>query len=227
MTEPVVLYEDNHLLALDKPAGWVTQGAAPGDPSAVEWAKDYFRERYRKPGNVYVGVVSRLDASATGVLLLARTSKAAARLSAEFRERRAEKLYWALVEGRIEPAEAVLRDRLWKDESAQRMRVVEPPADRSDAQAAELSYVRRAELRDASWVEVRLITGRKHQIRVQFAHRGYPILGDRKYGGRRAFPQGIALHARELTVRHPVRDEVVRLVAPVPASWRAWGFQNS
>lgn len=224
MLEPAVLYEDNHLLALDKPADWITQGAAPGEPSALDWAKAYLRRRYRKPGNVYLGVVSRLDASSTGVLLLARTSKAAARLAAEFRERRAEKLYWALVEGRVEPAEAEWTDWLWKDDDARRMCVGAEP--RPGAQAAQLRFRVRAKLAGATWAEIRLLTGRKHQIRVQFAERGHAVLGDRKYGSRRPFPAGIALHARELAIRHPVRDETLRLTAPAPPSWRAWGFPN-
>lgn len=219
--EPRVLYEDNHVLAVDKPAGWVTQGARAGDPSVVEWAREYLRRRYQKPGNVYVGVVSRLDAASTGVLLLARTSKGAARLSAEIRERRIEKVYWTLVEGRVDPPEGQWTDWLWKDESAGRMRVSldECPG----ASVAKLAYRLAGASQGASWLEVRLITGRKHQIRAQLAHRGYPVLGDRKYGSRTPFAPGIALHARRVELKHPVKAETLRIEAPPPDSWRAWG----
>lgn len=224
MRVPSVIYEDNHLLALNKPAGWVSQGAAPGQPNVLDWAKDYLREKYHKPGNVYLGVVSRLDASSSGVLLLARTSKAAARLSEEFRERRVEKIYWALVTGHIEPAAGTLVDFIADDEPRPRMRVVPEGHADGEAKRAELRYRVRSQLAGASWLEIELVTGRKHQIRVQLAARGHAVVGDRKYGAGQSFPEGIALHARELSVAHPVRDERIRLVAPVPEAWRTWGF---
>ncbi|MEX2317219.1 MAG: RluA family pseudouridine synthase [Pirellulales bacterium] len=222
-----VLYEDNHLLVVNKPAMLATMGVAGDRPSLLTLAKEYVRQRFGKPGNVYLGVVSRLDAPVTGIVLLARTSKAAARLTEQFRERRVEKVYWALVEGHVEPPAAQLRHYLRKDERHRRMHVCVPSAP--GAQQAELAYRALDADGDApriragsaiTFLEVQLLTGRKHQIRVQLAEAGFPIVGDRKYGGRRTFPSGIALHARRLVFEHPVRRTPMALEAPVPESWR-------
>jgi len=211
-----VLYEDNHLLAVNKPAGLPTQGAAADEESLVSLAKDYLKEKYQKPGNVYVGVVSRVDSLVTGVVLLARTSKAAARLTEQFRERDVGKTYWALVTGNV-PEQGTCVNWLSKDERRQRMIVV--PARSPGALEARLEF-RRLEVRGAtSLVEIELLTGRKHQIRVQLETRGWPILGDSKYGSTASFPDGIALHARRLVIEHPTRGEPVVLEAPLPTSW--------
>ena len=222
-----VLYEANHLLAVNKPAMLPTMGVAEDRSSLLTEAKEYIRRKYNKPGNVYLGIVSRLDAPVTGVVLMARTSKAAGRLAKQFRERDVEKVYWALVEGDVEPAAGRLVDFLRKDERHRRMHIA---AERTPgAQAAELSYrslgggtgePRVREKSFATLLEIRPLTGRKHQIRVQLAHAGFPILGDRKYGASRAFPVGIALHARRLVVQHPVSKMQVEIKAPLPASWR-------
>lgn len=220
MFAPVVLYEDNHLLVVDKPIGMSSQGAVPGEPSAVDWARHYLKQKFNKPGNVFVGVVSRLDRDVSGVLPLARTSKAAARLNEQFRERTVEKIYWALVEG-SPPAELRCVDRLALDERRVRMTTVEP--DAADGQAAVLTLRSLRQLGGATLVEIALETGRKHQIRVQLSERGWPVLGDRKYGSRREFPAGIALHARQVTFEHPTRREPVVVVAPCPPSWGKFG----
>src|SRR5262245_61476525 len=192
-----VLYEDNHLLAVNKPAMLPTMGVADDRESLLDVAKDYVRRKYNKPGNVYLGIISRLDAPVTGVVLLARTSKAASRLSAQFRERDVEKTYWVIVEGHIDPPAGRLVDHVRKDERHRRMHIA--PATTSDAQRAELSYVTLPhELGPLSLLEAQLHTGRKHQIRVQLSHAGFPIVGDRKYGSRHAFSPGIALHSRRL-----------------------------
>jgi 23S rRNA pseudouridine1911/1915/1917 synthase len=204
-----VLYEDNHLLAVLKPPGIATQGAATGKASLVSQAKEYLRRKYRKPGNVFLGVVSRLDASTSGVVIFARTSKAAARLSEQLRERRVEKIYWALVEGIIEPAAGELVDYLAKDEAEQKMTVVRK--QHPGAQEAKLSYRLQKKLNGVSLVEITLETGRKHQIRVQFAARQHPILGDKKYGSKREFPAGIALHCRRLVIEHPTKKTPLEL----------------
>ncbi len=211
-----VLFEDNHLLVVNKAAGVVTQGAAAGVASLVERAKLYLKQRYQKPGNVYLGVVSRLDAQSTGVLVLARTSKAAGRLSRQFRERTVEKRYWILVHPAARPANGHLEDWLRKDEATHRM--VTCQASHPEGQRALLEYHLLGE-RPHQHLEVRLDTGRKHQIRVQFASRGWPVVGDRKYGSRVSFPQGIALHARQLTLRHPVTRESMTFTAELPAAW--------
>ncbi len=212
-----VLYEDNHLLVVNKPAGLATMGLPQGQPTLLSVAKDYVAGKYGKTGNVYLGITSRLDAPVTGIVVLARTSKAAARLTEQFRTQVVEKVYWAIVEGRPQPDQAVWSDYL---ADAPRYRsVVVVPADTAGAQLAELEYRRLGRSGIDSMVEVRPRTGRKHQIRVQFAHRGHPLVGDIKYGSKRNFPH-VALHARMLVVAHPTRDETMTFVAAAPESWK-------
>ncbi len=218
-----ILYEDNHLLAVVKPVGLPTMGVV-GKPTLLEVARDYIRHRYHKPGNVYLGVVSRLDAPVSGVVLLARTSKAAARLNAQFRTREVTKVYWALVEHALGPSSGNCVDWLVKDERHRRMHVADANAAR--AQEAQLNYRELARVRRATLLEIELLTGRKHQIRVQLASRDAPVLGDRKYGSQRKFPSGIALHSRRLVFEHPVRHEPVELVAPLPACWQQLGVRD-
>lgn len=222
--EKTVLYEDNHLLVVNKPAGLPTMGVAADRPSLIAEAKEYIGQKYDKPGAVYLGIVSRLDAPVTGVVLIARTSKAAKRLTEQFRDRTVEKIYWAIVEGAIEPAEGQLIDWLRKDERHRRMHIAKP--ETPTAKEARLAYRRLRSVGRDSLVEIQLETGRKHQIRVQLAEREWPVLGDRKYGSRRAFPSGIALHARRLTFEHPVRHERVEIVAPLPKAWRRLGLEE-
>lgn len=224
-----VLYEDNHLLAINKPTGLPTQGAAAGKLSVVAQAKAYLKRKYRKPGSVYLGVVSRLDSPVSGVVILARTSKAAARLNEQFRTRRVEKIYWAIAGGRIEPPSGQLIDFLAKDEQNKRMAIAVVSRKRgkicqAQGQEARLSYKRLNAIGGNSLLEIVLQTGRKHQIRLQLAARGHPIVGDRKYGSKQAFPRGIALHARRLVIEHPVKKTRLVLEAPPPKSWQAFGF---
>ncbi len=225
-----VIYEDNHLLVINKPAGWVSQGAGPGQPSVLEIAKGYLRARYHKPGEVYLGVVSRLDRPVSGVLVLARTSKAAARLSDQWRQQSPQKLYWALVRQQLPPQPQLLEDWLLYDSEARRSRVVR--AGTVGAQLARMSVKPIACHRDLSLLEISLESGRKHQIRIQLASRQMPILGDIRYGagsdraGMDA-AQGIALHARRLTIEHPTRREPMTWVAPLPSLWEAWGVPAS
>jgi 23S rRNA pseudouridine1911/1915/1917 synthase len=197
-------------------------GVAEGKPSLLTVAKDYIKRKYDKPGNVYLGIVSRLDAPVTGAIVLARTSKAASRLTAQFREGTVDKSYWALVDEAPDPEEAECVDWMRKDERHRKMHVTH--ADHPEAKEARLRYRTIARLRRATLLEVRLETGRKHQIRVQLARRGHPIIGDRKYGSPTAFPDGIALHARHLEITHPVRKTPLRLTAPTPACWEAFGI---
>lgn len=216
-----ILYEDNHLLAVVKPAGLATMGLADDQATLLSVARQYIKIRYRKPGNVYLGIVSRLDAPVTGVVLLARTSKAARRLTEQFRSREVEKTYWAVVEGLASPI-GTLVDWLVHDERHRRMHVAAP--ETPGAKEARLSYRRLQALAGRSLLEVQLDTGRKHQIRLQLAHHGHPIVGDRKYGSREAFPAGIALHARRLAFTHPVKNDRLELIAPLPGSWNRFGI---
>ncbi len=220
--ELYVLYEDNHLLAVNKPPGLPTMGVAAGDVSLVTLAKQYIKRRYRKPGNVYVGVVSRLDTGTSGVVVLARTSKAAARLTDQFKSRDVEKTYWAIASGNVEPAEAELVDWVIKDERQQRMVVTRPEV--SGAKEARLHYRVMRRISGGSLLEVELQTGRKHQIRLQLSERGFPIWGESKYAQARPFAEGLALHARRLVLEHPVRREPLELVAPLPTAWRDLGI---
>jgi 23S rRNA pseudouridine1911/1915/1917 synthase len=219
-----VLYEDNHLLVLVKPAGLPTMGTPQGRPTLLTLAKEYIKQRCQKPGNVYLGVVSRLDAPVTGVVLFARTSKAAARLTEQFRTRTIEKSYWAIVEGVVEAAGGRLVDWLAEDERYRRMHIVGPTMP--GAKEARLAYRRLSIVRNDSLVEVELETGRKHQIRLQFSQHGHAVVGDRKYGSREPFLQGIALHARRLVISHPTTGEQLEFEAPLPDSWRRFGIRD-
>lgn len=211
-----VIYEDNHLLVVNKPAGQLVQGDQTGRRTLLEEAKDYLREKYNKPGNVFLGLVHRLDRPASGAVVLARTSKAASRLSEEIRSHRPRKIYWALVSGEV-PEQGQFTDRLERDEFTSH--VVDAPAGKE----ARLSYRRLGYKQGNSLVEIELETGRHHQIRVQFAHRGHPILGDRRYGSKQAFSDdAIALHAREMIIRHPTQREEMSFMADPDQEWATW-----
>jgi len=217
-----ILYEDNHLLVVDKPAGLATMGVAPEIPSVLSEAKHYIKQKYDKPGNVYLGIVSRLDAPVTGVLVLARTSKAASRLTEQFRSKQVQKAYWALVPPGLAADQATLRDWVRKDERHRRMHITRE--DVSGAKEAILSYRTLQNNRRSTLLEVDLQTGRKHQIRLQLSSDGYPILGDRKYGSEVSFSNGIALHAHSLAFQHPVQEQRLEFTAPLPASWESFGY---
>ena len=219
-----IIYEDNHLLVVNKPSGVATMGAESG-PTLHSLAAEYLRRTYNKPGRAFVGIVSRLDAMTSGVIVLARTSKAASRLAPQFggaagggnNGGRATKIYLAAVAGRLPKPDGALDNHLRKDDAARRMRVV--GADQQDARRAILDYQRLGETDDATLVAVQLQSGRKHQIRVQFAAAGHPILGDRKYGSSDAFPAGIALHSWQLQLTHPTKRDRRWFSAPLPPSW--------
>jgi 23S rRNA pseudouridine1911/1915/1917 synthase len=213
-----VLYEDNHLLVVNKPSGLATQGVAEGTASVITRAKDYLKKKYEKPGNVYLGVVSRLDSLVSGALVLARTSKAADRLTKQFQSGQVEKMYWALVERPPEPAEGELSHWVLKDDRKTRMEIV--PSRSKGAQHARLSYRTLAKERLGTLVEVRLHTGRKHQIRLQLAAIDCPIVGDRKYGSRKPFvTDAIALHCVRSGFAHPTTKARMEFRSPPPANW--------
>jgi 23S rRNA pseudouridine1911/1915/1917 synthase len=222
---PLVLFEDNQCLAVSKPAPLLTQGVAAGLPTLEASAKAYVKDRYGKPGNVYLGVPHRLDRPVSGVVLFARNSKAAARLAEQFQKHQVIKVYWALVEGEVTPTEGVWEDWLRKFPDEARSEKVS--ADAEGAKHAILDYrVLRAGT-DASLLELRPRTGRMHQLRVQAAARGHPIRGDELYGARSPFgplaelprDRVIALHARGLTFLHPISYEPMTVVAPLSEYW--------
>jgi len=219
---PVLLHEDNHCLAVAKPAGMPTQGDAHGAPALIDWVREDLRRRHRKPGQVFVGLVHRLDQPVSGAVLFARTSKGASRLSEQFRSGAIEKIYWAIVEGAPSESEGGWTDWLVKD----RARNVSRVAGRGEPEAkeAQLNYRVLEHAGGRSWLELRPIHGRSHQLRVQLASRGLPIVGDVKYGAssRLDAEQGghrIALHAWSISYRHPTRGEAIAVLAPVPADW--------
>lgn len=218
-----ILFEDNHLLAVNKPSGLPTMGVKASEASLVAMAKQYIKHRYRKPGHVYLGVVSRLDAGTSGVVVFARTSKAAARLTEQFRKREVCKEYWAIVSGRFDAPQGELVDWVVKDESRKRMVIAD--AATPGAKQARLRYKVLRELAGGSLVEIELLTGRKHQIRVQLAARGLALWGETKYARGKPFGKGIALHARRTVIEHPVKRTPLELVAPLPSSWRSAGIR--
>lgn len=194
-------------------------GVSEREASAVKLVKEYLKEKYNKPGNVYLGVVSRLDRMVTGVLLFARTSKAAKRLNEQFRARSTDKSYLAIVSGQGSIAPEKLTDWVRKDEKNHRM-IASRDNSSGKSQKAELLVESVRELNQGYLLQIKLLTGRKHQIRVQLSSRRLPILGDRKYGSQAPFPAGIALHAAELTIEHPVSRQNLNISSPVPASWQ-------
>ena len=223
MPEPLdILYEDNHLLVVNKPAGILSQGDATGDRCLLEICRDYIRQKFNKPGNVFLGLVHRLDRPVSGVILFARTSKAAARLSEQFRKRTTKKIYHALVEGRQPTEEGELED--WLTGDAHRLKSMVSSRHKPGARHARLRFHTLRSEAGRTLLEVELLTGYKHQIRAQLAARGCPVVGDFKYDHRRkpARPQrvmdghAICLHARSLTLTHPTRREEVAFEAPVP-----------
>ena len=213
-----ILYEDNHCLAIAKPSGALSTHFQGTEETLDRAVKRYLKEKYGKPGNVFLGVVHRLDRVVSGVLLFARTSKAAARLSEQFREGNVEKIYWAVVEGEVQRAAGSLDDWLLRDPDIGRVEVVEPRSPRS--RQALLHYQKKAFRDGLTWLEVRPQTGRRHQLRVQLAHHDHPIYGDAKYGSVHTFRKSIALHARALTFLHPIRYEPITLTAELPKNWR-------
>ena len=215
-----VLFEDNHLLVVNKPALLPTMGVKDDEDSLYRRAAQYLRVKYNKPGNVYVGIVSRLDAHTTGAIVLARTSKAASRLSDQIRRGAIEKRYLAIIPAGLEPANATLTDRLVKNESLHRMQVVpEKAASVVNEKNALLKYHTIVQNGQIQVLDVDLQTGRKHQIRVQLENAGFPILGDRKYGSQRRFPIGIALHCRSLSFLHPTKKIVQSVNVDPPDYW--------
>ena len=213
-----VLYEDNHCLAVAKPSGWPTAHFDGGDQTVDQLAKAYLKEKYGKPGNVFLGVVHRLDKPVSGCLLFARTSKSAARLSEQFRNAAVDKVYWAVVDGDLADDSGTMEDHLWHDDAGHRVTVV--AAGTPGAKLARLVYTVRGRHGGRTWVELRPHTGRKHQLRVQLASRGFPIHGDGKYGSAYRLGNAIALHARSLTFLHPTQASPVALTAEVPRHWR-------
>ncbi|MHC4883519.1 MAG: RluA family pseudouridine synthase [Planctomycetota bacterium] len=219
LPELTVLHEDNHLLAVLKPAGMPVQGDESGDESLLDRTREWIRIKYQKPGNVYCGLVHRLDRPTSGVIVFAKTSKAASRLSDQFRSRRIQKIYRAVVRPAPRIQSDTLTHFLEKEEGRRVSRV--HTVSRKGTQKATLHYHTLSRHQGMAELEVILETGRKHQIRAQLSHIGSPILGDLKYGAATPLAGGraIALHAFALTLTHPTRKDEITIEAPLPPYW--------
>lgn len=211
-----VLYEDNHLIIVNKQAGEIVQGDKTGDAPLSDIVKDWLKEKHNKPGNVYLGVVHRLDRPVSGVVLFAKTSKALPRLNKMFAEHnKVNKTYWAIVQNRPALPEGTLTHWLTRQEKNNTARAYDREVPGS--KKAVLDYRLIASSDRYHLLEIHLHTGRHHQIRCQLAKMGCPIKGDLKYGAPRSNPDGsISLHARNLTIEHPVSHENISITAPVP-----------
>lgn len=220
-----VLYEDNHIIAVNKAVGEIVQGDKTGDRPLSEYVKAYIKDKYQKPGEVFLGVTHRLDRPTTGVVLFARTSKALTRLNEMFKNHSAiRKTYWAIVQGTPKIAQARLENWLIRREAQNKSFVVKEGT--RDAKLAILEYRTLAVGDNYSLLEINLLTGRHHQIRCQLAAIGCPIKGDLKYGAKRSNPDGgICLHARKIEFVHPVSKQGIEIAAPVPDDgiWKALG----
>jgi 23S rRNA pseudouridine1911/1915/1917 synthase len=220
-----VLWTDNHLLAVAKPAGVPVVPDSSGDPSLLDAARVWVERQFQKPGRAYLGVVHRLDRPVSGVVLFARTSKAAARLSEQFRTGAVQKLYWGVTAGDVRGEQGTLEQWLVKDKQTKRVRVVAPGSEHDAKRAVtEWRVLRRA--RGATLLELRPRTGRPHQLRLAALTLGAPLAGDLKYGAREPLPdKSIALHAVELTLEHPTLHEP-RTFRSEPPALAVWEIAN-
>lgn len=215
LTENDILYEDNHLIAVNKKPSQIVQGDKSGDKPLSELIKEFLKEKYNKPGNVFAGVIHRLDRPVSGVVLFAKTSKALSRLNELFKTRAVTKTYWAVVKNKPEPEEGHLLHYMIKNEVKNISKAYNEP--RKGALRAELDYKILASSDNYYLLEVLPLTGRHHQIRVQLASIGCPIKGDLKYGFERSNKNAsIHLHARKLSFIHPVKNEKIEITAPAP-----------
>jgi 23S rRNA pseudouridine1911/1915/1917 synthase len=210
-----ILHEDNHIIVVNKRIGDIVQGDKTGDKPLSEVVKEYIKEKYNKPGEVFLGVVHRLDRPTTGILVFARTSKALSRLNELFSNRETQKTYWAIVKNKPEKEQDTLVHFLKRNEknNTSKAHIKEVP----ESKKASLDYKIIKTLDNYFAFEINLHTGRHHQIRAQLAAIGCPIKGDLKYGFERSNPDGgIDLHARRLVFIHPVSKEVLEIIAPTP-----------
>lgn len=213
-----ILYEDNHLIAVNKPGGWLVHGDETGDKPLSEFVKDYIKKKYKKPGAVFLGVVHRIDRPVSGVVLFGRTSKAIKRLNDLFKNREIEKTYWAITTERPDPESGTLTHWIKKDKSKNKATALDKPSNRSkDAKKSTLDYRLVGNLGASPMIEVKPHTGRPHQIRVQLSKIGTPIRGDVKYGAPEFHQDAtIYLHARSLEFIHPVKKEPIIITAEPP-----------
>lgn len=217
-----IVYEDNHLIIVNKACGEIVQGDRTGDEPLVETLKQWIKEKYQKPGNVFCGVIHRIDRPTSGLVVFARTSKGLSRMNELFRKGEVHKTYWAIVQNRPPKQADTLTHWLVAHEKGNRTEVFDAPKE--GAQKAVLKYRVIAEGERYHLLEVELLTGRKHQIRAQLSHIGCPIKGDLKYGARRSNPGGgISLQSHRICFQHPVSKLEIDITAPTPPQplWQA------
>ena len=211
-----ILYEDNHVVVVHKESGEIVQGDKTGDTPLSELVKDFIKAEHGKPGNVFLGVVHRLDRHVAGVVVFAKTSKALTRLNDMFRQGKVRKTYWAITQGAPEPQQGRVEGWLTRNEKQNKSYMHD--REKPGAKKAILNYKLLAQSPRYALLEVELLTGRHHQIRCQLAAIGHPIKGDLKYGAKRSNPDGsISLLARKVEFEHPVSHQLVSVTAPVPA----------
>lgn len=219
-----VIYEDNHIIIVSKESGEIVQGDKTGDKPLSEIVKEYIKDKYQKPGNVFIGVVHRLDRPVSGLVVFARTSKALSRLNEMFRVGDVHKTYWAIVRNQPPQTEGRLENWLVRNERQNKSYAYTREVPQSKKAVLEYRVIGRGD--NYSLLEIRLLTGRHHQIRCQLAAMGCPIKGDLKYGARRSNPDGsISLMARRVEFVHPVSKQPVCVEAPLPDDplWKAFG----
>ncbi len=223
-----VLYEDNHIIIVNKAPGEIVQGDKTGDKPLSEMVKEYLKEKYNKPGNVFCGVTHRLDRPTSGAVVFAKTSKALSRLNDMFRDGEVDKTYWAIVKNRLPKEEDQLTHYLIKNEKTNKSTAY--TNEKPHTKKAVLHYRLIAASQNYYLLEIDLETGRHHQIRVQLAKIGCPIKGDLKYGAARSNPDGsISLHARTISFIHPVSKEKILVTAPVPEDnlWKSFEVKDT
>lgn len=221
MQQLKVIYEDNHIIVVEKPVNIPSQADKTGDIDLLTMVKQYIKEKYQKPGNVYLGLVHRLDRPVGGVMVFAKTSKAAARLSNQVREKQFEKTYLTIVNGKMEQNTGTLEDYLYKDERNNKSKVVPEGTKNSKLAILDYEVLKYAPELDLSVLKIHLHTGRHHQIRVQLSSRNHSIYGDQKYGGRGHGKQ-ITLWAYELKFYHPITNEQITFhsIPEMTGSWK-------
>lgn len=218
-----VIFEDNHFIAINKPAGVLVQGDETGDVPLSEIVKQYIKKRYNKPGDVFLGVVHRIDRPVSGVVIFARTTKGLTRLNDLFKNREVQKTYWAVTDTRPDPISGHLTHFLHKDETRNVTKAYQSQNRNKQAKQADLDYELLASIGSHHLLKVKPLTGRSHQIRVQLSRIDCPIKGDIKYGSNTMNRDGsIHLHSRMLSFTHPIKNEEVKIIADLPKKDQVW-----
>ena len=222
LTKSNIVFEDNHLIIVNKPAGILVQGDKTGDKSIIDFVKEYLKITYSKKGNVFLGLVNRIDRPTSGIVILTKTSKALTRMNSLIKNRKIKKFYWAIISKSFPNNDGVLQGWFKKNSKLNKSFVYEKEV--SNSKLGSLKYTRVKDFKNYSLFEIDLETGRHHQIRTHFSKLGYPIVGDLKYGAKRSLKDGsIYLHSRRIIFEHPIKKKIIDLIAKPPknALWTA------